>query len=161
MTVLIIILVFILGVRLGQKVEKTNKVIDVMLSIPPSARPNPTSGQLEFKQHVNLLCGIKFLYPSDFEVKKVSSISAVFLKKDQEQIEYDCTSKNKLEEVLTDEEIASAEINFKNARLKGKNTNNNTTLLFQIKNPNNRKNIDIAIQKNLYPLFEKSLEFEK
>ncbi len=36
---LALILVFILGVRYGQKVEKTNKIIDYVLSITPRITP--------------------------------------------------------------------------------------------------------------------------
>ena len=48
--VIILILVFILGVRYGQKVEKNNKIVDYLLSITPipssapkSLSPPPTS----------------------------------------------------------------------------------------------------------------------
>lgn len=41
---LIVILVFILGVRYGQRVEKNNKVVDYVLSITPypTYTPSPT-----------------------------------------------------------------------------------------------------------------------
>jgi|GEM_PF-6911831 len=40
--IIITILTFILGVRYGQRVEKANKTIDYLLSIPPSPSPFPT-----------------------------------------------------------------------------------------------------------------------
>lgn len=47
LVVLIVILVFLIGFRSGQKVEKTNKTIDYMISIaptiyPPTNTPSPT-----------------------------------------------------------------------------------------------------------------------
>lgn len=41
---LIVILIFILGIRYGQKVEKNNKVVDYILSITPypTYTPYPT-----------------------------------------------------------------------------------------------------------------------
>lgn len=41
--VMILILIFILGVRYGQKVEKNNKVVDYLLSITPIPSSTPKS----------------------------------------------------------------------------------------------------------------------
>lgn len=46
---LLIILIFILGFRAGQKVEKTNKKIDFLLSITPTNKPTPTK-KLNFEK---------------------------------------------------------------------------------------------------------------
>ncbi|MEK7597801.1 MAG: hypothetical protein AAB441_04120 [Patescibacteria group bacterium] len=40
---LIVILVFILGVRYGQKVEKNNKAVDYLISITPLPTPPPNT----------------------------------------------------------------------------------------------------------------------
>lgn len=53
---LIVILVFILGVRYGQKVERNNKVVDYLLSITPLPIPPPNT-------------------PSPSEIKKDASAS--------------------------------------------------------------------------------------
>jgi len=45
--VMILILIFILGVRYGQRVEKNNKVIDYLLSITPSLLPTPTPPEIK------------------------------------------------------------------------------------------------------------------
>jgi len=67
--VLLIVLFFILGVRYGQKVEKNNKVVDYLLSIPPSPSP-PPSPTISYKDYKSKRWGLKFTYPSNIEVKE-------------------------------------------------------------------------------------------
>lgn len=155
--ILFIILVFILGIRYGQKVEKTNKLIDILISIPPSSTPQPTPKPLEFRIYSNKTCGIAFLYPQNLKVEE-SSISAVFEDKEREQLEINCDKKTRMLEVLDDEDLATREVLFKQKKIIAKKTNN-TILVFSFLNPKNRKTIYAAITKNLYPLFERSLEF--
>lgn len=46
---LVIILVFILGVRYGQRVEKNNKMIDYLLKITPT-KPIPSPSSVKYKE---------------------------------------------------------------------------------------------------------------
>lgn len=158
---LTIILVFILGIRYGQRVEKTNKAINYFLSLPPTKPPEPTQKPLEFKEFVNKTCGIKFLYPNNFKLKD-SSFSGSLSEQSVDQFVFDCNIKSKLLAGLNDPQLASAEVNFKEVKKQVKIA----TILpnwynFQIYNTLNAKNIYIGINKSLYPLFEKSLEFVK
>ena len=65
---LAITLVFILGVRTGERVEKSN--------LPPTKPPLPTQPPLEFKTYTHKGCGVSFLYPSYFKLEKDSSAEA-------------------------------------------------------------------------------------
>ena len=65
---LITVLVFILGVRTGEHVEKSK--------LPPTKPPLPTQPPLEFKTYNHKGCGISFLYPSYFKLEKDSSEEA-------------------------------------------------------------------------------------
>jgi hypothetical protein len=72
---LLLILVFILGIRYGQKVEKTNKVINYVLSITPTAPISPTP--LKYATSESKIWKIKFTYPSFLKVKEDASKSSV------------------------------------------------------------------------------------
>lgn len=132
---LVIILVFILGLRYGQRVEKTNKTIDYLLSLPPSKAPQPTQVPLEFKEYVHKGCGVKFLYPTAATIEKESSMSALFSQGSIQSIKLTCDLKPAL---------ATTEAG-----------------LLRRFNPRNGKTITIVISPLLQPLIEKSLEFLK
>lgn len=125
-TFLLIVLVFILGVRYGQRVEKTNKTITYLISLTPS--PQPTAGPLvspEFIKQVNKECGVQFLYQkgSFFKIacEKITPAPTATLKKDGQR------------EVMS----------------------------FTIYNTIKGKNVGVSIEKNLYPLFESTVQFTK
>lgn len=159
--VLIIILIFILGVRYGQKVEKTNKLINYLISLPPSPTVQPTQKPLEFKTLTNKFCGIRFLYPDSLTVIKESTTEAILTQGKENKLTVDCKSPNPLTALLSDQSIASEEITFKNKKISAKIDNTMVTnpFVFKFVNPVNNKTIYITIDKTLYPLFEKSLEF--
>ncbi|MBI4066829.1 hypothetical protein HY407_00445, partial [Candidatus Gottesmanbacteria bacterium] len=156
-----IILVFIVGIRYGQRVEKTNKIINYLISLPPTQIPQPTQKPLEFKNYSNKHCGIEFLYPQNLQLKD-SSLSAVFKENDQEQIMISCEKDNKLLAILVDEAVATDEAIFKNKKISIRVPSRGHVYdiyVFKIANPKNLKTIFVRITKSLYPLFEKSFEF--
>ena len=69
--ILILVLTFILGFRSGQSVEKTNKVINYVLSITPTKIP-PTPTPVSYKEYKSKKWGLKFTYPANLEVKESS-----------------------------------------------------------------------------------------
>lgn len=73
---LALILVFILGVRYGQKVEKTNKVINYVLSITPTTPISPTP--LKYATSESKIWKIKFTYPSYLKIKEDPTKGAIF-----------------------------------------------------------------------------------
>lgn len=152
--ILIIFLIFILGVRYGQKVERTNKIINYLISIPPSPTGEPTQIPLSFKTYVNKICGVKFLYPSNFKIGEESSESAKF----QNELFFDC-AKHKYPELSFPDQVRMSDktIIFKNRAVPMVKSENETS--FWITNPQNNKAIFITVSDTYYPLFEKSLEF--
>lgn len=73
--VLVLILTFILGVRYGQKVEKTNKVINYVLSITPTNVPTPTP--IKYATSESKIWKLKYTYPSFLKIKEDPTKSAV------------------------------------------------------------------------------------
>lgn len=76
LVILILVLVFILGVRYGQRVEKTNKIVNYVLSITPTKVP-PTPTPISYKEYKSKKWGLKFSYPSNLEVKESTNTSEI------------------------------------------------------------------------------------
>ena len=74
--VITLILIFILGVRYGQKVEKNNKIVDYVLSITPTSIP-PTPTPVKYLDYKSKKWGLKFTYPSNLEIKEDATMPAV------------------------------------------------------------------------------------
>src|SRR3989344_5766283 len=158
---LLFLLVFVIGIRYGQKVEKTNKVIDYLISLPPSPTIQPTQVPVGFKKYTNKSCGVSFLYLSEFKATHESSDSAsigdinrsiAFLCNKNEDKNYN------LIRYLNDPETATAEVTFQKKKIEGKSlaAGAEDIYIFSLKNPLNGKTIYFGVSKSLYPLFEKS-----
>jgi len=156
--VLVVVLFFILGVRYGQKVEKTNKTIDYLISLTPAKSPTPVP--VGFKLYSNKVCGLSFLYPNTISLDKNATDTAEFLQDNKLKIKIDCAKKN-ISPTMAETKIATEEVMLKNKKTIVTVSHDAQEFLYQfsLKNSINLKNIDIIIEKNLYPLFEKSLEF--
>ena len=156
LSILALILFFIIGVRYGQNVEKTNKVINYILSITPTKSPSPTK-QLEFQTYINKSCGIQFLYPAYLE-KTESTISASFTQNTKTQIEINCDVNNSIKEIIDNKTTGTAEAMFKNKKIMVK-TDSENVYSFKTTHPRTLKNIFISVQKTLFPLLDSSLIF--
>lgn len=66
---LTVVLVFVIGFRSGQRTEKTNKVIDYLLSITPSPSHSPTP-PITYQEYKSKKWGLKFTFPDNLEVKE-------------------------------------------------------------------------------------------
>lgn len=152
---LVLILIFIGGIRYGQRVEKANKTVDFLASIPPT-QPAPTQPPLQFAAYKNKTCGIEFLYPS-FLSYETSSESARFVREKQAVIQISCEKILSPPPVSLEAPVATEEITLKNQAISG--TLQNNQLIFTVKNPLNNRTLLIRIERDLYPLFEKSLEY--
>lgn len=73
---LVLVLIFIAAFRMGQKTEKTNKVIDYVLSITPTPRP-PTPTPVKYKETKSKRWGINFTYPSNLIIKESSKAAEI------------------------------------------------------------------------------------
>ena len=74
LSLLILLLIFIGGVKYGQRVERTNKVISYLLSITPSPRPDTPTPVSSKPAPLNTIesCGISFVYPGTIKVEQNS-----------------------------------------------------------------------------------------
>lgn len=160
--ILFVILVFIVGVRYGQRVEKTNKIINYLISIPPTPTLQPTQKPVEFKTYENKTCGIRFLYPSSLEKDFESSSSASFKEKHKKVLVFGCEKEDiAMLDAFEYPIWATQEVSFKKNKIISKTApvGSYTINVLLIKNVLKNKSIYIYIEKSLYPLFEKSLEF--
>ncbi len=158
--VLFIIVVFLVGINYGKQVEKANKAIQFVLSITPSVAATPLPIKpITFNTYKQLTCGVQFLYPDTLEVEKESTNEAVFSsKEDASSLQVICEKSNELISIINDPKIATAEVKFKTVTLKAREETEDS-LTFQIRNPRNGKQIYVRIHKNLYPLFENTLQY--
>lgn len=136
--ILAVILVFIIGVRYGQRVEKANKVVSSLLTITPTRKP--TEPPLEFKTFENKTCGITFLYPSALSVQKEGSVSAVLGKNKKHTIAFSCEKANPFG-TTSDVATESGQIILKKF------------------NPQNGRTVYFLLSEELSPLLETSLKF--
>lgn len=74
---LLLVFIFILGVRYGQRVEKNNKVVDYFLSITPTPKP-PTPTPVKYSEYKSKKWGLKFTYPENLKVKESTAASEIF-----------------------------------------------------------------------------------
>lgn len=81
-TLLLLIIFFILGVRYGQKVEKANKVIDFILSITPTQPPTPTP-TIGYQEYKSRRWGLKFKYPDNLILKESTKGAEILIEPKQ------------------------------------------------------------------------------
>ena len=98
-TILLLILFFIVGVRYGQRVEKKNKEVSAILSITPKQMPK------EYKKYKNDFCNLEFTYPSKLKIGKETTSSAEFRSKNNEVLNFSCgaTTESKIKIVTSQE----------------------------------------------------------
>lgn len=157
---LFVLLVFILGVKYGKKVEITNKKINFLLSITPSKAPIPTQ-PISFKTFKNDGCGVQFLYPESFKVLKNSSVEASLEENDSEILRINCEKTGELQTKLSSSTQPKEDIKFKNLTPKAvvDPKDSQKRLFFQIRNGLSGKQIYIMISRNFFPLFESTLQY--
>lgn len=151
--ILLLILCFVIGLRWGQNIEKTNKIINYMVSIPPSATAAPTQIPLGFKTYEHEGCGLRFVIPNTSQVQNEASNGAILQEKTIFNMSFDCSKNNEVTSPATD----SFKLVFQKKSLlvvekEGK-------YLFQLKSPQNGIVTNFFVDKSFFPLLEKSLEF--
>jgi len=158
--VLVALLIFILGVRYGQKVEKTNKTINYLISLPPTQPPLKTK-PLDYLTYRSTACGISFLYPSSLVVKEQTTTNILFTDKDKknQMILVECPALNTI--IDFDKPEASAEVAFKKQKIITDiyKRDGREYYLLALNDFVKNKQLICEIEKSLFPLFEKTLEF--
>lgn len=151
---LLLVLLFIVGVRYGQQVEKTNKLTSYLVSIAPSATPAPSTVPLAFKSYKHAPCGLQFLIPTSFSTVKEGSEGAMLQDAGTIKVSFECL-KQPTETLPT----ASQTISFQKKMISVKEVG--SLYIFTLRNPYNNLPIELSVEKALYPLLEKSLEMVK
>jgi len=148
------ILLFILGIRYGQRVELANKTIRYLVSIPPTPTIQPTTMPLSFSEYEHAGCAISFLVPNILEKTKESSTSALF--SDQKKLLTVALSCEKGPFLMLKTE-RSVSIN-KNIR--AFETQTKDTVSYRLSHPITRKVVTLTILKQYLPLIQKSISFQ-
>jgi len=158
LSILFVILLFIIGVRYGQKVEQTNKTINYYLSLPPTKPPVKTI-PISYVTYKSTGCGISFLYPNDLIIKEKPDAVYFTDKNKADMLKIDCLPLNIQVNFNAPNTTAEATFKKKNIAVKIYKKNNQETYLFYLNDFIKNKQIICQVDKSLFPLFEKTLEF--
>ncbi len=152
---LILITTFLFGVKYGQKVEKFDKYLQFILSLTPTPKQEQTNNKTyKFKILQWKECGLKFVYPESFEIKKNSrTLELTFQKKSLTKIS--CFDKKPTNEIKG----KKIELVFKNKKIEG--VEKNSLLIFDFYSPTTKLYYRFYVEKSLYPLISGSVEFTK
>lgn len=92
---LVTILVFIGGVRHGQRVEQYNKTVAYMISLTPPTQPpspSPTPLAIKYKTLSHKPCSTSFLYPDYLKPGKETSNSGELKQGEATQLVFSCAA---------------------------------------------------------------------
>jgi len=158
LSILLLVVIFLIGVRYGQQVELVNKNIKLLISLPPSPPLKPTTPPLQFTQYSHKGCFLSFLLPNLLEKTQEGSFSAVFAEeksgKKQLAISLSCSKNNEITPAFP----LPSPIRIQSTTLYPKTVNNMFVLEF--KHPLKQLYLSLSIKKDLFPLLQKSLSFE-
>ncbi len=108
---LVVVLMFIVGFRSGQQVEKRNKEIDFIISLTPapSATPTitPTPKTLGYKTYVHKQCGVQLVLPTSLQKTKETSNSAKFEELEEVRLALSCDKKDPFTKALNENKTAT------------------------------------------------------
>ena len=148
---LLAILLFILGVRYGQQVEKVNKTVSYLISLPPSPTIAPTNAPLAFADYSHPGCQISFLLPNELTKTTESSSSALFSTREKKLgIALLCEKKTYTK---ADTELSVAV----NKTIRAYEIQTKDTVSYRVYHPITGKVVTITIAKQYLPLLQKSL----
>ncbi len=154
--VLFIILVFVVGIRYGQRVERTNRAIDYLKKYLPTQAPTP---EAEFTTITHDECGVLFLAPKSLIIKK-SKDGLTADENGKTVISIQCLARDK-DGKKPEENIATESVHFANEDIVAKVIKRDGATLYNItiNHPKNGKIVSMFVKKSLFPLFEKTFAF--
>ncbi len=157
---LLIVLIFIVGVRYGQRVQTTNKAISLILSQAPS-QPTATSVPLRFSTYTSKGCGFEVLYPSTVDIVKESTSEAKLIDGGALTVAASCAKIPSFESFFKDKSVTNQSISFqkKSYPAKVRNLNNQKYFYIVLQNPLG-KPVYLAVEEKFFPLVEKSFIFK-
>lgn len=161
LTSLLAIIIFMLGLRHGQSVEKTNKQIDFILSITPTKKIEPSPlPTITFSVFTHENCEISFIKPSYLVVKKESSTGALLDSSMNEKINIDCIDSKKITQSNDQKNATISSILLNNQKVTGTKREIDTDFI-ELTFANSKKQLTYTfiIHKNIYPIFERTFTF--
>lgn len=158
---LIVVLVFVLGVRYGQRVEMTNKTVSLALSLTP-AGPTVTKSPLQFATYTSKDCGVEFLYPSSVSLIKRSTEEAKLSQDSALAVAFSCAKNPSFAPFFEDKSVVTSQVTFQKQVYKARvrKTDSQKYLFFTLRNPLTGKTVSLAVEEKLYPLLQSSLIFK-
>ncbi len=157
--ILLAILLFLVGFRLGKYIERIDKTYVPPPTPTQSFQPTPTNIPLTLATYKHKDCGVVFLHPQNLKESKSSSTEAE-LKNDSERIFLSCDSKQ-IAKFKDDLKKAAAS---EEARIRNQSVTvltNKTENSWVISNTLTGKPVFFTVTKNLNSLVSKTLEFTK
>jgi len=151
---LLLVLFFIVGVRYGQQVERTNKLMSYLVSMAPSATRAPSTVPLAFKTYKHSPCGVQFLLPTSFTTVKEGSEGAMLQDAGTIKVSFECQK-----QTAAVQPTSSQSISFQKKMIPVKEVN--SLYVFTLGNPYNNRLVEFSVEKTFFPLLEKSLEMVK
>ncbi len=143
---LILISIFIIGMKYGRRVEQANKTISTILSITPPPTVIPTkSTPLTFTEYNHEGCGLRFTKPTHFKASKESTLGATLVYKDQ-IIAFECPQKQVRELELSDKTTATTSVLLNNKKLQG--YTNGQNVRFVTDHPLKKTPIILSVDNN-------------
>ncbi len=168
LSVLILVLIFIIGMRYGQRIERTNKMVDSLLRITPqqiTTTPIPFIDLISFTTYIHKGCGVKMLYPKKLSVLAESTQEAKLgIHKDTPTIVLSCNkSRNTLDSVLNSDKTIissrSAQLAAVKAIFYKHKATDTTQINILVRHPQTGKYILLTVDERLIPLIQETLEF--
>lgn len=123
-----------------------------MVSIVPSATVAPSTIPLAFKTYKHASCGVQFLLPTSFTTVKEGSDGAMLQDAGTIKVSFECQKKSSLTQTVSKQTIT-----FQKKVIPVKEIG--SLYVFTLQNPYNNLSVELSVEKALYPLLEKSLEF--
>lgn len=153
---LLLISVFMLGIKYGQKLQSAASITSPLPTSPVPSPKATNDTSFTFAEYTHKGCGIQFLKPNPFKVTKESSLSAVLSYKNQ-NISFECPKKPVRKLQKTEKTTATSSVLLQNKTLQGYREGNN--IRFIIEHAYRKTPIIISIDNNLLPLIQSSLKF--
>lgn len=148
---LVALLLFIVGIRYGQHVEKVNKTVSYLISLPPSPTPALTSSPLSFSEFTHTGCKVSVVVPSELTMSKESSNSAVFSNNTGAlALALSCEKKPF---VMNDRELS---VNL-NKTIRAYETKTQDTVSYRFYHTNSTEVVTMTVLKEYLPLVQRSI----
>lgn len=162
---LLCVLLFIVGVKYGTYVEMQNKIVANMPTQAPTRIPEATPTEIpaiEFVKNAKNICGVSFLYPAFLQLESSASNEAELVSKTN-IIRYTCDIQSPLFDSARDTTLPTESVTLKGKKITARVlvSQQIPVYIFTTTNTLTGKPLAFMVDKKLFPLVEKSLEYTR